>query len=169
MPQVLTNNDSTCVPVDVFPFSNEYGHWAAAKLTPTSYPFSVSKVRYSLNIGGPCVDMAHVVDVFVSPSATPPSSPTVTESFNVPTGSLVNGSIELTLANTLTLQSGDNLYVAVQLNGAGTQRMCIWACQGPAFKTQHNFWSNAVAPPFPWATLESFNLFDNYQIEALSL
>src|SRR5262245_53192961 len=82
-PNVLTNNDATCEQSGIEPQPTEHGHWAAARLTPKSYPFSVATVRYRLfdeAMDTGCNDFEHEVALFVSPDPAPPATPTVVES-----------------------------------------------------------------------------------------
>jgi hypothetical protein len=167
---VLTNNDATCGVGGIEPLPEEYGHRAAGRLTPPSYPFEVNTVRYRMidnMMPTGCIDLAHDVFVFAATGTTPPAAPVPHETITVPTGSIVGGWVELSLTTPLVLQTGESLFIAVEMQGLGdNEYMCLGTCSGPGFDTGRNFWSNAASAPYPWVTLESFGFLRNYQMEA---
>ncbi|MBK7863704.1 MAG: hypothetical protein IPJ65_34885 [Archangiaceae bacterium] len=159
-------------------YPDEVGHWTATRLTPATYPFTVSKVAYSL-VGiqaGACdAELAHKVQVFVSRDGGLDPSPadagaltlTVANSNGQADFAKVDGGVRgriftHTLASPVTLTSGQSLFVAVQMAGraggpddAGITT-CLATCRpaGDAgVKSNIDFWSNSATEPYPWADL----------------
>lgn len=170
----LTNNDDTCEPFWIAPMPSEVGHWGAARLTPSSYPFDVGQIRYRLFLGDPaCVSLAHSVEVFVTTTDAPPGTPSVLDSWAVPANSEDGwGWIYLDVDPPITLQSGEHLFISVEMSGNAQQQvLCLGCCEGEdviGFKFDRNYWSNATDPPYPWAGLEDFGLTRNYEFEAFA-
>lgn len=148
---------------------DEGGEWAAVRLTPPAYPFRVERVRYELSDGGGCAaSLAHRVSVFVTNEALPPSEPTNVQVIEVPTG-IANAArtIDMALPRAVILDSGQYLYVAVQLVVQGNNprtylSTCVTSCERKA--PGQTFWSNASAPPFDW---RPFSDFGNFQFFAI--
>lgn len=169
---VLTNNDATCEDKSIGPAAGEEHHLAAARLTPPSYPFVVTAVRYVLDAQtGNCdAGLAHTVDVFVDTAVAPPATPSVLRHFDnamiaKPTQDRV---VTLDLDPPVTLQSGEHLFIAVSMAGTFPDDiLCVGTCAGPAYQEDRNYWSNADAPPYPWQTLGSFGLPQNYKLDAI--
>jgi hypothetical protein len=154
----------------VVPAKNELGHFAAARLTPTSYPFTVATVRYELNgEASGCTNLlGHKVMVFVAETSTPPATPTGVVTIPVPaaTSAGPHRVLEQALPSPITLTSGQHLFVAVEMTGDSSGTLCLVACDGSGI-ADRNWWSNAVAPPYPWTTLASFGITANLKIDAL--
>lgn len=168
----VTNNTTSCKADAVFPLPGEEAHWIAERLTPPSYPFTVTKVRYVMRGGAEgnytCDNgLAHQADVFVGTDLVPAATPIPAEHIDVPASANVDGLrvLDHDLTAPITLQTGDYLFVAIQNAGvAPTDCTCFESCTGTAFVSDANYWSNQGDPPFPWATLESFNIKANYTI-----
>lgn len=162
----LTNNDATCVLTTVFPYAGEEGHWAAARLVPPSWPFTVTAVRYSLYGSGYCDNgLAHTLELFVGTGDVPPERPVPLFSVAVPETAAEIGDrvFDVVLPAPIGLQTDEVLWVAVQNSGiAGVRSTCFTACAGPAVDDHTNYWSNADHPPYPWVTLQSFGIAANY-------
>lgn len=169
----LANSPGGCAPQIISPLAGEETHWIAARLTPPSYPFTVNAVRYGLAQGEhgsvTCDNgLAHALEIFVGTDVAPVASPSVVEHVDVAASAAVDGirTFDHTLASPLTLQAGEYLFVAVQNAGVSpTDCTCFAACK-PGYQPDTNYWSNAGAPPYPWATLESFgaSLEVNYSV-----
>ncbi|MBW2454903.1 MAG: hypothetical protein JRI68_10345 [Deltaproteobacteria bacterium] len=150
------NNDADClVWGGISPAAGEAGHLYAARLTPPSYPFQVTEVQYELMGSGECDNtFAHRVEVFVDSATTPPNSPTITLLDIAATGA--NETVRVVTAqlpSPITLQTGEHLFVAVELVTIETS--CVAVCSN-ATVSDRDWWSNAVAVPYNWATLASF-------------
>lgn len=167
----LTNHPDECQLTYISPLAGEETHWVAERLTPSTYPFTVTAIRYAL--GGQelmnyCdTSLAHQVELFVGPDDSPAMTPVTAEHFDIPTSMPEFGIklIDLDLMNPLTLQSGEHLFVMIQNAGVSQEAStCFIGCTGPTFVPNRSYWSNSGTPPFPWATLESFGLLGNYSI-----
>ncbi len=159
-------NDADCLEwMAVAPAENEAGHLYAARLTPPSYPFLVTEVQYELAGGGDCdSSFAHRVEVFVDSATTPAASPTVTQLDIVATsGTEPVRVVTAQLPSPITLQTGEHLFVAVELVTVDTS--CIAACGGATI-TDRDWWSNATAAPYSWASMASFQLDAHARIGA---
>ena len=167
----LTNHPDECQLTYISPLAGEETHWIAERLTPSTYPFTVTAIRYAL--GGQelmnyCdTSLAHQVELFVGPDDSPAMTPVTAEHFDIPTSMPEFGIklIDLDLLNPLTLQAGEHLFVMIQNAGVSQEAStCFIGCTGPTFVPNRSYWSNSGTPPFPWASLESFGLLGNYSI-----
>lgn len=169
-------NENSLSPV----YPDEVGHWTASRLTPPSYPFTVSKVGYSLageQTGGACdAELPHKVQVFVGAAdgGALPASPSTAGAVQTITVANSSGQADLakldggvrgrifthTLSAPITLTTGQALVVSVQMagrpgnNDAGVTT-CLATCKpstGTA-KAKFDYWSNAVNEPYQWADL----------------
>ncbi len=175
---LLTNLPDGC-PVYTYtgPVAGEEDHFIAGRLTPPSAPYQVTEIGFGLQhdtFGGLCDSTIDVeVIVFVSSSATPPATPTVLETITVP-GALppswtANRFIHLTLSTPVTLQAGEELFIAMRNGGAYPSAVtCPLMCNdADNFVEDRNWWSNAGTPPYPWATLGSFNIDGTFDVWAI--
>jgi hypothetical protein len=147
------------------PVSGEAGHLIAARLTPPSYPYEVTEVQYELVGAAPCdSSFGHRVEVFVGTDDAPANDPAATR-LDVPAAVTTEPVrvVQLTLPSPITLQSGEHLFVAVELVHEGTS--CIGMCDGAGDWTR-NYWSNAQSAPYSWAALSSFQLYAHARIGA---
>lgn len=160
------NNDADCLEwMAVTPAENEAGHLYAVRLTPPSYPFEVTEVQYELFGTEECDSTtAHRVEVFVDTATTPPASPTITQ-LDIPATGTTEPVRVVTaqLTSPITLQTGEHLFVAVELVNIGGS--CMAACGGATI-ADRDWWSNAAAAPYSWATLASFQLDAHARIGA---
>ena len=188
----LRSYDPTCtdfaglVPNYVSASNHEFGHWAGVHLTPSSYPFTVQKVRYALNAIDPNCDMglAHKVEIYKNSSGTPDATPQVVSSINQPADAALSAKPrgnavqwrEVSLATPVTLTAGEHLYVDIEMVGNVTTaaRLCLGMtdsatsgkseCAGTAGQ---NFWSQAASPPYTWVELSTWNISGNLLLVAL--
>ena len=127
---------------------------AVARLT-SSTPFLALAVRYELtDLNNTCCDatLAHRCDVWASTAATPEASPTVAESFQVPTSSThaMRGLVH-SLATPLALKN-EHLYVAVELvtDKQATKALCLNGCNKEP--GEDSFFSDfTTQPPHVWS------------------
>jgi hypothetical protein len=167
------NNDAECLVWDgVSPAANENGHLYAVRLTPPSYPYTVTEVVYEMfHDGGRNCDSsrAHRVEVFVGNAATPDNNPTNPAMIDVPAVNIGNGTrvVTETLPSPLTLQMGEHLFVGVEMIAGDVDDgpTCLATCGG-ATVTDRDWWSNAAAAPYNWATLSSFGIDNHARIGA---
>ncbi len=169
----LLTNENPCKTekASIIPDPTEYGHLFAARLTPAKYPFTVTNIRYTLSQGkDKCANViAHRVEVYVSKKTTPDNNPTIKTTLKVPATTVIVGprKVVLTLPTPITLQTGEHIFVAVEMATDKTKQViCMDVCDKNGIKDR-NYWSNATKPPYKWATLESFNMKVNAMIEAL--
>lgn len=168
----VTNNTTSCKADAVFPLPGEETHWIAERLTPPSYPFTVTKVRYVLRGGVQgsytCDNgLAHQAEVFVGTDLVPAATPIPADSIAVPATASVDGLrvVDHELTVPIILQTGDFLFVAVQNAGVAPDGcICFESCTGTSFVQDANYWSNQGDHPFPWTTLESSNIKANYTV-----
>jgi hypothetical protein len=172
-PRPLLTNENPCKGStgQVVPNKGEEGLLAAARLSPSAYPFTVSSVRYELSAEADrCSNsLAHKVVVFVATTVVPPGTPAGVQTINAPavSGSPAARTVEHTLATPITLSSGQHLFVGVSLPGdAGTATLCIQACDGNGIDDR-NYWSTSPDPDYKWVELSSFGINANLRIEAL--
>lgn len=164
----LSNNDASCEVTSISAADGEGSHLGAARLTPPAYPFTVSRIKYGLSPSDDICNagLEHRVDVFVGSAAVPPETPDVLVSATTPATDTPPDRIELDVSPPVTLEQGEHLFVAIEMVADGAERLCVVTCSGPAAAEDRNYWSNATAPPYPWATLASFDLDFNYDITA---
>lgn len=169
----LLTNENPCKTekASIIPDAKEFGHLFAARLTPKTYPFTVTNIRYMLSRGkDSCANViAHRVEVYVSSKTTPDNSPTIKATIKVPATSVIVGSrlVSLTLPTPIKLQTGEHIFVAVEMATDATKKViCMDVCDKNG-TTDRNYWSNATKPPYNWATLDSFGMKVNAMIEAL--
>ena len=169
----LLSNETPCkgTKAAIIPDAKEFGHLFAARLTPASYPFTVTNIRYMLSKGtdkcSPTI--AHRVELYVSSKTAPEASPTIAATIKVPTATITASSrlVALKLATPVKLQNGEHLYIAVEMaSGTGGKAVCMDVCDNNGIKDR-NYWSNATKAPYKWATLDSFGMKVNAMIEAL--
>jgi hypothetical protein len=177
LPTTVAIGNGSCGSATMYPVSpgpTEDGHLAAARLTPKSYPFTVTQIRYALLPAVPSVKcdtgLAHRVEVFVAKAKAPPASPTVTHTLQNP--KVVNGSVIRVITHDLipplTLQQGDELFVSVELRYASASSFsCLRSCWLPTAPTERDYWSNAKTAPYPWVKLSSFGVTAFYSTQAL--
>jgi hypothetical protein len=168
---LLTNRTPSCSPHTIFALPAEEGQYAASRLTPPSYPFRVDAVRIQLAaLEASCKGSgAHHVLVFRGTDAAPAASPVLDATLSVPAGDpppLGSRVERLPLDTPITLAAGEHLFVAIEMVGQSPAELCVLAC-GEDGADDRNYWSNAVAAPFPWATMASFNLDETFLIEAI--
>jgi hypothetical protein len=70
--------------------------------------------------------------------------------------------VELDLMPPVRVPKGHNLFMAVKMVH-NRLPMCLYACSGPAYEADRNYWSNAVSPAYPWVQLGTFNIRRNYE------
>ncbi len=150
-------------------FPEEAGHRYAQRVTPPSYPFTVDEIRYNLlhdvQPGGQnegCrADQPHAVEMFVVPHGAGPTADPI-EVFRYPVTAATPGSsltvVTHTLPATLTLEEGEDLFVAFEMAYEDEDsRVCLSSCFDPATHVATNhYWSNSTTSPYPWVTLASF-------------
>jgi hypothetical protein len=175
---------------DIAPAPGEDDFLLGVRLTPPSYPFTVYKIRYAVaNQGSACrPDVAHRVELSVAPqpdaSTAPANNPTIVETIQVPgvapdagpydAGPPDSGApkriwLEHTLTTPITLTTGQDLFVSIQLAGIpGTQTLCVGFCFENTI-ADRNYWSQAASVPYNWATLDSIGFPINAEVEALGL
>jgi len=150
------------------PYAFAYANMELARLSPTSGPFTVLGVRYLLGGTGtsssiPCDStVPHRADIWVDTTTTPSSSPTVAVSFDVaPTTQGKAVAMALALETSIRLESGDHLFVAVELsNKVDGKAMCIANCTaGTAGASSYTSWTGASilnnAPPYSWSSYQA--------------
>jgi hypothetical protein len=155
-PPDLANDKACDDPSFIYPAPGEAGHLYGVRLTPPSYPYVVTSIQYELvGLESCLITTDHRVEVFVSTDIVPPGTPTLLASIDVQ-GAAAQGPslvVESPLVDDLVLQDGEHLFVAVEL--PLVEASCIAVCRD-APVADRDFWSNGVAPPYPWATLASF-------------
>lgn len=138
----------------------ELGHYAAARLTPPSYPFTVDQISYDLVTppGAPCnAEFAHEVRLVVSDTAAPSASPSTDGTLVAVGAGSASGStartMVLDLETSITLTAGQHLFVSIQLTGDADSALCVGACQTGSPISDVDYWSNAAAEPYSWADM----------------
>jgi hypothetical protein len=146
----------------IAPLPEEVGHLAAGRLTPTSYPFTVTEIGYELvgNLATCNNTLPHRTDIYVLSDetlpATPSSAATSVLSFDVdpgPTDETVR-TVTLPLDQPIELTEGQHLAIAVEMVADGSTTACLNFCMDVA-PVERSFWSNAVLEPYDWADMVS--------------
>jgi hypothetical protein len=168
-------------PYTIWPLlPDEASHLAAARLTPATYPFHVTKIGYDLAVTSESDNcdalLAHKVALYVTDAAAPTPMPstdaTLVATIDVPAETTVTGdvrTIDLTLDTPIDLTTGQHLYVAVEMaaNDDLSKSLCIEACSEGGGTSGVNFWSNANAEPYSWADMvDDFGFGADYTIRA---
>jgi hypothetical protein len=145
---------------------NEQPFWAVARLSPTSYPFTVVLVGYKLwsknnnsSIKTCDAHIAHKLAVWVSDKTKPEDTPTMAFTKDVPewtsSSTMTMRTVEISLDTPIQLQSGEHLYVAVQVRrdpDDNALTMCLQACVGEKL-VERSFISSDAAAPYTWSDL----------------
>jgi len=160
-------------PADISPnLPSEIGDPALARITPPSYPFTVTSVSYKLTgMEATCgTNIDHAVTVYAAPGAQmPPATPTDAQRIPVAASAADQRELVVTkdLPTPITLTTGQDLYVAVEMdaNQAQTVAVCLDGCSIGA-DDHRQFWSEQTQAPYTWSTLYSFGLAEDYAIWA---
>jgi len=172
----LSNAPPADPPTLLAPDPGEEGHRAAARLTPPSYPFEVSQLRYMVG-DGPAGNvecsgtLSHLVEIYVDSAAAPPESPNPAFSVTIPTGTPeMIGHIGRTILQEVSppvrLEQDEHLFVAVQLCGTHPDVLCLQVNSGDPYDSDRNYWSSAATAPYGWTELDSFGLTGDIMIDA---
>lgn len=164
----------------VGPEPGEYGHFAAGRIDLGGERFIVRGVRYRLEAflpefpDVPCdPDLEHEVWLFVTEpqepwnpeevdvcdAPAPPAAVTPDRVVRVPRNQGRGQARQVEVAvDELTVEPGQELYVAVQMAGSAAAHLCIGVCGQPGqnLAATHFFWSNATEPEFDWDNLLCF-------------
>jgi hypothetical protein len=157
----------------VVPSPGNEGHLTAARLTPPSYPFTVTEVVYELSNGavrnGNCdAALAHRVEVYVDTAVQPSNTPTLVAQLDMMATAPTMEPSRLVVAPLpmpLVLTAGQHLFVAVEMAGTAENHICVWMCEGTG-ADDRNYWSNATMAPYDWVTLASYQNPNNLRIGA---
>ena len=150
---------------------DEHEAWTVARLTPPTYPFSALAIDYDLvaNSNGCDVNIPHRVRVFKGTSAVPIASPVdvleMSVSHATPVLTTTYHQI-VALPSPVTLQSGESLFVAVEMKVVGASENCILVCRGEAGQRDRNYWTDSDDAPSAWSTLASYGIPENIRVEA---
>jgi hypothetical protein len=149
------------------PFAFAYANMELALLTPASAPFIVVGVRYLLGgtgMGGsiPCDSIVpHRVDLWVDTSTTPASTPALAATVQAaPATQSTLVATSISLGSPLRLESGEHLFVAVEMsNKVNDKAMCIATCGGGTTgEKSFTSWTNATvnnSPPYSWKSYKA--------------
>ena len=156
---------------------SEAGHYAAKVLTPTSYPFAIDGIRYSLLTNNEVITCsgapAHqvllfAIDAGASLPATPSASGLGYRQYDVPADPSAAGgrNVDLEVPIPLILTEGQSAVVAIQLATDGPAHICVADCQSAMPAAGTDWWSNAATPPFAWQDLVvDFSLTTNMPVQ----
>ncbi len=156
---------------------SEAGHYAAKVLTPSSYPFAIDGIRYSLLTNSEVITCsgapAHQVLLFVldagaSLPPTPSASGLGYRQYDVPADPSAAGgrNVEITVPIPLILTEGQSAVVAIQFAVDGDAHICVADCQSAVPTVGTDWWSNAAMPPFTWQDLVAdFSLTTNMPVQ----
>ncbi len=149
---------------------DEAGHYAATRLTPPAYPFSVTSIEYDLvqppgNVQCANQGFEHEVQIYIATDTAPPATPeapVLWDTFPMPPSDPETHTNEISFADPIQLTAGQHLYVSVQLVGEGEESLCIASCAETS-TAEVDYWSNAAAVPFAWADMvEDFGFALNF-------
>jgi hypothetical protein len=173
-PNLLRNTPRPCrLDTLVHAEPNEAGQWAAVRLTPARYPFTIETIRYTLESPDQTnqlcsTGLAHRVEYYKATSVSPPATPTVIGghdmSARAPSSSPRVISVKPTPA--ILLNQGEHLFVQLKMVRVGNQALCLQACLPEQLIADRDYWSGAKTAPFNWQTLSTFGIDDSFTIEA---
>jgi hypothetical protein len=157
------------------PYPGENLQWAAARLTPASYPVEVAKIVVDLNhgatngAGAQCdASLSTKAMVFkgteVTPTASPASAQEVEVSIATPTSGDASYTFDLT--SPVTLQTGEHLFVALQVREGGGKSTCIAGCAYTSGGEDRNYWAVETTAPFAWTKLSAWDIKMNIGLKA---
>lgn len=145
----------------------------AVRLTPTSYPFTVTSIRYLLpgsDTEAECDNgLSHRAEVHASANATPEGTPTVAATFNVPRSTSSKDSVWALhgLDTPLKLQSGEHLYVLVEMMPDGAKTLCVQGCGDNATGEFSFIDVDSDQPPYEWKSFKDMNWPGDLTIAAM--
>lgn len=173
----LTNQRMACsVPDLLAPAPGEEGHLSATRLTPPAWPFYVQSIRYEVahlsTVEGYTCDarLPHKVLLFKSTEPSPPRNTPPVATLTVEGLALEPPVPDMVGPGTLhpierpvevTLEQGEHLFIAVRMVGENPDILCTSTCRDGGGEAEDSWWSNAVEPPYDWATLRSFGIVAN--------
>lgn len=166
----LTGRDpSICgSPSVLYAPAGQEGMWAAVRIAGGS-GFDAERVGYYLTpalppdpgMPIPCSNgIAHTVRVFVGPAgAPPPAIPTILGEIPVPASAATSARrrFEHTLPSPVTVPTGSDLWVMIEMAGRSTSLACTAGCSGAGLGSD-TYWSNAVNAPYDWAALSASSI-----------
>jgi hypothetical protein len=169
----LANAQFADPPTNLAPDSGEEGFWAAARLTPPAYPFTVDRIAYTVADGAAgsvtCTGtLAHRVRLYVDSGLAPPSNETTELSIPTIDSSALGHlgrDVDEQLDTPLVLSAGEHLFIAVELTGTHPNVMCVIVNPNTPFDADRNYWSTSTAAS-GWATLNSLGLPGNVLFRA---
>ena len=164
----LNNAFANCLDYSLlYPWPEEAGHLAAARLTPKEFPFVVKRIAYYLSNDETedvlcSAGLAHEVEIYVTEADEPQAEPQIVEAFVVEATDVTPGeggywTIEVVPTVDITLTEGQKIFVAVRMTREEPEAMCMFMCTDFTH-ADRNWWSNGVEPPYDWATLDSFDV-----------
>ena len=170
----LTNSPDYCYdPGYLYPNSTDVGFFAAVKLSPEGYPFSVRSIRYLLEGGSAgsvtCrPDLGHRMRLYVDSSSSPPADDLPVFELEIPDnpGDLSDRTIFEHIYPEIEITSGQYLFVAIEMVGENPELLCLSLCYDPPVESSGSWWSHAAEPPFAWGTLEADGVDADIFVEA---
>ncbi len=163
---VERNFSPTCATFgQIYPSAGEEGHWAAARITPTTTPFTLEKVIVEMSDDAFCDGaQGFTVEVWIDTPVAPDASPAVLQRFELSPAAVAGGirSLEGVLPTPEVIEATEHIYIAVQLDDDSS---CARTCADTG-ASDRNYWSNAVTPPYSWVTLNSFGIQSDLVMEA---
>jgi hypothetical protein len=174
-PGVLANYPGgECYQSEILPAPGEEGMLVATRLTPPSYPWRVETVQYTAAafqaIDYTCSTAFDArVEVSVIDGETPPAAPELlavipVEGLELPPDTM--RFVDLPLPEPIVLREGQHLLVAISEGGTFPEIACVVGCRARVAEPNRFFWSNATESPYTWATLDSFDITNEYMIFA---
>ncbi len=173
-PATLRNSPQYCYePSYLYPAEDEVGHWAAARLEPAAWPFTVERIRYRLEVGVnqdvSCKpNLEHRVWVTIAVDETPPAANFALSEYTIPAIADALGvrTVEHDLDPPRVLTEGAGLVVAVEMVGSYPEVSCLALCFDDPVVADGSWWSQATGEPYAWATLPSLGIDGNLSVEA---
>jgi hypothetical protein len=145
----------------------------AARFTPPSYPFTVTSIRYLLpgsDTDSACENgLAHRAEVHAGANATPESNPTVAATFDVPRSTSSKDPLWALhgLDTPVKLQSGEHLYVLVEVMPDGAQSLCVQGCADNATGETSFIDVDSDQPPYEWKSFKEMKWDGDLTIAAM--
>jgi hypothetical protein len=168
---LLSNVENCANPVQVvYPAPGENLQWAASRLTPSSYPVEIVKIVLALRHGGAdkcSAEFPTKVMVFKGTEVTPNASPASPREVFVSVTSATSGdaSYAFDLTSPLMLETGEHLFVAMQVHEDADKRTCIVSCPSGAH-ADRNYWGVSQTAPFDWRELASWGINYDFGLKA---
>ena len=148
--------------------------WAASRLTPPHYPFTVTAIDYEWLLGAGCeAALTHTRAVWKG-TGTAPAEPVDLQVWSEPVTMFSSGTVPSSvsrpygfkrpLQTPIVLQEGEHLFLATRIIRGVRGSSCAAICRGTPGDATRNYWGEGGAElPTEWASLASFGITEDFR------